>query len=324
MQARLSTFIQKKTFIYLYLTLGWEAAKVIIFFLGRLYFFLNREEKRRIFQVFDEVMARERPSPDLEKTRKKIIAGIFAHYYEKMFIAFEEPRKASRFLHTSILDPNSRVLLETLGKKKGVLMVTGHYGAIEFIPTLLAVKGFPVSMIAKFKTERLKKKIFAQAEKYRLRMIDASQNGGVIQRAIQELRENRILVTECDEMEEWRPSGKETISFLGQRTGLDRTINTIRKRSGAEIVFALIHRFNLNQYQLRLYTYEDMQTSLKNTPVSVGETVLKFLEQQIYAHPEQWYQWATYAKIRTKGPIALEGRIPSYVPLLKSAAGRLA
>jgi len=77
----------------------------------------------------------------------------------------------------------------------------------------------------------------------------------------------------------------------------------MQKRTGAEIVFGIIHRYNLTHYRLRMYGYEDMSRILQNFPhTSMGETILKFLEGLIYAHPEQWYQWKKYFEI--DGPSA--------------------
>jgi lauroyl/myristoyl acyltransferase len=154
-------------------------------------------------------------------------------------------------------------------------------------------------MIAKFKTEQLKRKVHAQAEKYRIRLIDAEKAGNVIKTAIKELRGNRVLITQCDEIEQWRPSGKDSISFLGRVTFGDRSINILRKRTGAEIVFSVIHRYSLSRYELIMHNYEDMLGMLDaSSGTSAGETVIKCLERYIYSYPEQWYAWKKYSQIK--------------------------
>ena len=45
---------------------------------------------------------------------------------------------------------------KALGQGRGILFVTGHYGGIEYIPIFLALKGYPMSVIAKFSTKQLK------------------------------------------------------------------------------------------------------------------------------------------------------------------------
>jgi len=281
------------------LTFGWKIARVFIFVFRRLYFFFNKREKSCIKDAILEVIGCRDQEIDIKEITKKVFNGILSHYYEKLFIAFEEPKKATRFLNKNINSEDLMILKKKLSKGNGVVMVTGHYGAIEYIPTLLAVNNFPISMIAKFKTKQLKGKVYAQAKKYEIKLIDAENTGNVFKSAIKELRDNRILVTQCDEIEEWRPSEKKKISFLGRITGVDRTINIIQRRSGAEIVFGIIHRYNLSEYKLMMYNYEDMLQILGDASISsVGETMLKFLEQYIYANPEQWYQWKEYVEIK--------------------------
>ena len=326
MHISLSKFFQLRFNVFLYLTFGWHIAKIYIFLFGRLYFFLNSRENRCIKNAISEVIGYRDREANIRVIMKKALDGILSHYYEKLFIAFEEPEKATKFLKNNIISDDLIVLYQNLLKGNGVIVVTGHYGAIEYIPTLLAVNNFTTSMIAKFKTERLKKKVFSQAKKYNIRLIDAEKTGNVIRAAIKELKENRILITECDEIEEWRASVKEETSFLGKKTGLDRTINVIQKRTGAEVVFAIIHRYSLSRYKLIMYTYEDMLKMLYgiSSSLSVGEAALKFLEQFIYYHPEQWYQWKKYIEIETITTSGLQVERPRSFPLLKPAFVKIA
>jgi len=323
MHISLSKFLQLRFNVFLYLTFGWHIAKIYIFLFGKLYFFFNSRENRCIKNAISEVIGYRDREANIRVIMKKALDGILSHYYEKLFIAFEEPEKATKFLKNNIISDDLIVLYQNLLKGNGVIVVTGHYGAIEYIPTLLAVNNFTTSMIAKFKTEQLRKKVFAQAKKYNIRLIDSEKTGNVIRAAIKELKENRILITECDEIEEWRASVKEETSFLGKKTGLDRTINVIQKRTGAEIVFGIIHRYNLNKYKLIMYAYEDMLQILNDiAPASAGETVLKFLERYIYSNPEQWYQWKNYNEIKTfpspETGVASETSLPLLKPELES------
>ena len=300
MKVNLSSFLQWRINIFLYRQLGWRIAHHYITFLGSLYFFLKRGERRVIERAVESVFGHQKSDAEIKSLKRRVFQGILFHYREKLFIAFEEPKKASKFLNQNVFCEDLEMLHEKRQKGNGVILVTGHYGAIEYIPTLLAIKGFPTSMIAKFKTQQLKEKIYSQAEKYKINMIDAQNTRNVVQSALKELRENRILITQCDEIEEWRPCSKKRISFLGRTTFLDRTINILGKRTGAEIVFGVIHRYSLRKYKLFMYDYADMKGHLERPSTSsIAETILKFLELYIYASPEQWYQWKQYLQIKT-------------------------
>jgi len=320
---KLSSFLQWKLNIFFYLTLGWNMTRVLVFSLGKIYFFFNREEKNRIVNAVFEVVSRRKSNRNCRLVVKNVFKGILAHYYEKMFIAFEDPERATRFLRKSIQSRSLSVLNRKLAKGNGVIMVTGHYGAIEYVPTLLAVNGYPVSMIARFNSKQLKEKAYSQAVKYDIKLIDAAETGGVIASAVRELRKNRIVITECDEIKQWKPSKSKSISFLGKTTGLDRTINVIHKRTHAKVVFGVIHRYSLKDYELIMYSYEGILRMMENATLpSVGETVLKFLEQCIYANPEQWYQWKNYSNIGLAPSSGTNGKTAVSLPLLKPGLAR--
>jgi len=299
MKFNLSAFLQWPPLVSLCLRLGWQRARTLVLFLSRLYFTLNAGERQKIRDAVREALDGLEPEGGLREIIGKVFDGIGAHYYEKLFMAYEDPENATPFLLKNIACEDLGLLMRSLEKGKGVLLVTGHCGAIEYLPTLLAVHGLPVSMIAKFKTEHLKRKTFSQAERYGIRMIDGAQEGNVILSAMQELRNNRILVTQCDEIEEWRTSRRQMISFLGRRTGLDRTINISQKRTAAECVFGVVHRDGPNQYRLMMQSHGRMLKALDDPSISsVGEALLKFLERYIYACPEQWYQWKKLLEIK--------------------------
>lgn len=320
----LSNFLQTRFNIYMYLFLGWGFARFYIFFLGRIYYLFRRGEKQRIRQSVADVVTLMNRKNEKDEIFKKVISGILAHYYEKLFIAFEDKKRATQFLTRNISAGNISIIKNGLNRGKGVILITGHYGAIEYVPTLLAVNNINISMIAKFKTLQLREKIFKQADKYGIRIIDADTRGNVLNKAINELRENRVLVTQCDEFDEWRPSENNRTTFLGHVTGVDRTINILIKRAGAEVVFGLLHRYSLNQYSLNIFSREQMCRMIPSMKSKTsGEMVLKMLEQFILRYPEQWYQWKKYPELSSSHTVfghraETELSHPVLLPLLET------
>ena len=318
---KLSRFIQSKYNILLYSLMGWTLARYYIFFLGKLYFFLNRKERAAVVNAVKNVIRRLDLKVNVNSTINKVFNGIISHYYEKMFIGFERFEKKNKFINKNILCDDLIKVRKGLIKGKGVIVITGHYGAIEYIPALFGLNGFDISMIAKFKTEKLKNKILSQAAKYNTHFIGAENNGNILLNAVKELKGNKVLITQCDEFDEWRPSKKDRTSFLGHRTGLDRTIDIIKKRSGAEVLFGVIHRFSLSEYKLKIYSYEEMLKEVPyGSPCSAGEVVLKTLEQFIFDSPEQWYQWGKLSALAGESYSHNGINKPVKAPLLGYAA----
>lgn len=49
----------------------------------------------------------------------------------------------------------------------------------------------------------------------------------------------------------------------------------------------------------------------RSTDMSVGAVVLKFMENYIYIHPEEWYQWKKYLALDLFAPSSDSAKVPS-------------
>ena len=172
-------------------------------------------------------------------------------------------------------------------------------------------------------TRDLKNTLYTKTNNLGLKIIDARQKNGALTTIIKELKENRIVFIECDEIEAWRSSQKEKLYFLGKMIGVDKTINSIQKRTGAGIIFGILHRFNLGKYRLILESYQDIVLRIGKAPSSIGEVVLESFEQYIYSYPEEWYQWKNYMRIKALSDSGIRIERPPAFPSLKPALGKI-
>jgi lauroyl/myristoyl acyltransferase len=297
MRVKLSSFFQWHLNIFIIQKLGWQISFYYILILGKLFYFLNAGERRRIVESIEAVYGDQRKGEELEIISKTVFRGIFSHYYEKLFNAYTDECVLESFFAESIETRRLEKLDDALENGRGVLFVTGHYGGIEYIPIFLASKGYPISVVAKFATRQFKQACEARSESFGLRIIDGNRRNDILPNILQELRINRIVFLECDEIEEWRPSQKEEMVFLRKMIGVDRTINLIARRSKAVLIFGILHRFNLQKYRLVIQDGEHLLSRYGKPAASVGKAVLKCLEQYIYSYPEEWYQWKKYEDI---------------------------
>jgi KDO2-lipid IV(A) lauroyltransferase len=156
------------------------------------------------------------------------------------------------------------------------------------------MKGYPISIICRFQNQLFSKRIRERAAMAGIDIIETDKMN-TIKAALLALKNGRILVTECDELNKnIRKTGKH-ISFLGYKIRYDRTIDILQKRSGSAVLFGLLKREPGNSYELILYN-EIMNTEESNLEITIGEKCLKFLEKAIYSHPEQWYQWNKFGQ----------------------------
>jgi lauroyl/myristoyl acyltransferase len=304
MGKNLSAFLQWQPNVSLIQRMGWPMAFRYVSLLGSLYYFIRAHEKRKIIEAIQETFAATKRSQEIRTITRNVFKGILHHYCEKLFNAYESVPNLKAFFDQSIEAPSLHKIDDALRQRKGILFVTGHFGGIEYIPIFLSLRGYPISVIIKCATDHLKERLHARARDLGIRVIDAQQEN-ILGAVLRDLRENRVIFIECDEIEEWKPSRAEKISFLGKKIGVDKTINLIQRRSGAQIVFGLLHRVSLERYSFIIHSCEDI---LEKRPVSVssiGGSLLNMFERYVLQHPDRWYQWKKFSEVEapSKAPL---------------------
>lgn len=219
----------------------------------------------------------------------KTLRGIVAHYYEKLFVAFFKFSKVCHFLNRQVAIERNDLLDQALAQGRGVILVTGHYGAVEFLPLALALQGYPVTMLLRYKTRRLKESLTRRSEGVDIELVDVDEDKRVIFTALKALKANRILITECDEFDRWCKDKRKRVNFLGVSLLQDRSLDMLQMRSKAPVVMGLVHRQGNERYQLRLHPLKAPKTKTKQS--SIAQQALTLLEQYIVTAPHQWYQW---------------------------------
>ncbi len=289
----LSKFLQMKFNSWVFRFLPFSVSRCYIILLGKLYYILNWSEKVLIRNTCRYVFRRKFAAADLNRKIKGAFRGIFDHYHEKLFVGYSHFPRLCEFLKTKIKFAGAEALQEALQAGKGIMLVTGHFGAVEFLPGALALNGYPVSMICRFQTTRLRESMGRRATAVGLELIDADE-GNIILAAMKALKQGRILITECDEFDEWRPDPRRNSYFLNCRLPSDRTLDLLQKRSGANVVTALMTREGKKHYTCNLTAVDHGASS---SQLSLSQRCLSVLEDTVEAHPEQWYQWKKFGKL---------------------------
>lgn len=287
----LSQFLQMTLNHLLLRFLPFTISRFYIRLLGRIYYLWHRQEKSLVRETVSRIFRNKIAAGELQRKITGVFRGIFDHYHEKLFVGFANFPSLLAFFRNQVCFQGREMLQEALAAGKGVILVTGHFGALELLPGVLAVNGFPTAMICRFKTTRLREAQGRRAEWLGVNLIDADK-GQSFFAALKALKEGGILITECDEFEAWRPDPRREIHFLNHKLPADRTLELLHRRSGAPLVAALVNRDGPQQYTCH-FTPVSPGAAPVNLPVS--EQCLKVLEASVQNHPEQWYQWHNFA-----------------------------
>ncbi|MFH1135442.1 MAG: lysophospholipid acyltransferase family protein [Pseudomonadota bacterium] len=284
----LSVYLQSKTNIELFQHLPPNWGRWLLGGLGLKYFFSNPQKKEAIRNALDYCLPRPLTGVERRARWRRTREGIIDHYFEKLVLASYSLPKIKKTM-TRIEPLGLEHLRDALALNKGVIFVTGHFGAVEYIPCALSLWGFPVTILVHCKTAALKKRMDALAEAIGARLIDPKE-GSVFFDILRELREGRVIMTQCDEMGSWSPYKNRKTYFLGFDLELDRSLDLLRGKSGAPVLFGLNHRLPGGRFALVVEKPElhPAARSLKLT----SEQCLAVLADYIYKSPQEWYEWA--------------------------------
>lgn len=285
----LSCFLQRPFNTRLIRWLPGLASRRYLNLVGKLYYGLNRREREEIRENLCAVMRGLEPDISVNLAITQTFHGILSHYHEKLFVAYAPFDRVCRFVDQRMEITDRHLLDEALALKRGLVFVTAHFGAVEFLPLLLALKGYPVTMVVRFKSEQLKQAQQQRAEEVGVRLLDPADGPSVVFAALQALKTNRILITECDEFTAWRPRAHRFVSFLGFPCPMDRTLDLLHRRHQSPVVMGLACRDGKDRYQLPLHAL--VGSGEESVAEDIGLRALSVLERYIRTAPEQWYQW---------------------------------
>jgi len=285
MKLKISLFFQSPINVFLFRHMSPRIAQRYLHGIGFLYYMVNRKEKRVIERNVRQVLAGQEERY-VRKVVHETFKGIFTHYFEKMFGAFLDCDTVCRYVKSHFTVQGGELIAKALEQGKGCILVTAHWGAVEFIPWVLPCEGLPSSVILECATTRLARSLQAKTGRTNTELISSGHGISIFLRALQSLQANRVLMTECDEVDVWRKRRGHTIRLLGQDLFFDNTIDVLSHRSGAPVVGAFLKRSGHNRYTLIL---EDV--SVLRQPESTARECLTLWERYVTACPEQWYQW---------------------------------
>ncbi len=292
MKLNISVFFQSPVNIFLFRHMSPRVAQRYLHIVGFLYYLINRHEKRVIERNVRDVLAGQDESY-IRTVVRETFKGIFTHYFEKMFSAYLDYPTVNKYVRSHFEVQGAELLHKALEQGKGCILVTAHWGAVEFIPWVLHMESVPTSVILECATAKLAKSLQEKIANRDTELISSAYGGSIFLRAMQSLKSNRVLMTQCDEVDAWRRRKSQTINLFGRELFFDNTIDVLSHRSGAPVVAAFLRRTGRSRYTLIL---EDVSVLTK--PESTARGCLELWQKYVTLYPEQWYQWKKWSAMK--------------------------
>jgi KDO2-lipid IV(A) lauroyltransferase len=129
----LSRFLQKQPNIFLAKYLPFSVYRRYLSMIGFYYYGVNGEERKELLASLRFVLGKRFGKLKFGYILLKTYLGIFDHYYEKMINAHKSLTGMMKHVNKQISFTGKDRLNQIIEKNKGCLLVTGHFGAIEYI-----------------------------------------------------------------------------------------------------------------------------------------------------------------------------------------------
>jgi lauroyl/myristoyl acyltransferase len=293
----------------------------LLWLVTALYLQTQRRVRETIRMNIDDVFASVHGKGKVDTIYRATLKGIFYHYFEKLYVAYSGNQRWKQYSLERIRLTGRKNIDRYMSQNRGVIFVTAHFGAVELLPGFLTLLGYRVAIIARFKTLRLKEKCEKRARSVGATIIDANEKSSFFM-ALSALRQGKILITQCDEVECWRTDPRRSVRLFGTAFQFDRTPTILQKRSGCPVVFGYVKREERGHYTTEI---EDVCGPDGSHFRETGEIILKKLERLVYTHPDQWYIWKNFhlMKAAVAEEIAVEDRTRDYLPVTPSALATL-
>jgi len=258
--------------------------RVYLYCLGCIYFLLQGRDMLKIMTCLKFVFGNGQHILDPYKKIVLTFFGIFEHYLEKLLLGHRSFTKMKKLLGKTFSIDNKHILDKVASSGTGAILVTGHFGAVEYLPLALPLNGYKIAFIVKFKTEALRKQLLDRAEKMDVLVIDADQPR-VAFKALDAIKQGRLLITECDEFSEWRRHKREKVSIFGNVVPRDTTLDFFYRRAKVPAILGLMKRRN-GRFVLSIDHLAD-----GHEKVALSKKAWECMESHIVNEPYQWYQW---------------------------------
>jgi KDO2-lipid IV(A) lauroyltransferase len=255
---------------------------------GRFIYYFLPYRRQLILANINQVFSHQ-----LDEKQKKHLAQ---SYYSHLAKSFKETLK-SRFmseaeLRNCVAVKGHEHLLSIVAQKKGVLVVTGHFGNWEFAPLggVLSFKEFQGQFHFIRRTLRFKMLEKIMFKRYYQAGLNVIPKKNSLEQVCLALENNHAVIFVLDQHASLVNRDGIAVEFFGKKAGTYRSLAMLARNTGVPVVPAASYRLPNGKHLLEFHNpipwkeYGSAQESLYQNTLAYNQA----LERIILAHPEQW------------------------------------
>ena len=187
------------------------------------------------------------------------------------------------FFKSTINVKGQNLLNTILNEKKGVIFVSGHFGAWEILAAWLGYNKYPVSAVATKQGNRGADKFFLELRS-QLGMKHIYRKSS-LDNMYRVLERSEILALVSDQDAKKRGV---FVKYFNQRTSTPKGAARFHLENGAPIIFTICCQNNLNDYTIE---FHPVKIAADATVKSITQAYTSILEEHIRKFPGQYFWW---------------------------------
>ena len=220
------------------------------------------------------------------KEIKKIALGSYKSLaitlMETLYIPYMKKEEMAGVLKCINLD----LLTKKQNEKKGIILLSAHYGNWEFFVSSIALQiNTPLYLLVKPQRNTYVTEFLNRARtRWNNKLIPL---GTAVRQVFKVLKENQIVAIAGDQR--GNPEGTR-IEFFGRMSSVYSGPAVFALRSGAAIIYSICVRQPDYSYRVELteMPFDDLPEDENKKVEEICKRYIKFLEQVIRKNPEQW------------------------------------
>ncbi len=239
-------------------------------------FKIKKQIKNNLKMVFSDW-----PLEKINKVTKKVFVHLGRSFFEVLSLPTINPYNIDKVVEVDGLIN----LKDAFSKNKGVLWLTAHFGNWELMGAYVALKGYPLNVIARrINNEAINRLIVRIRESAKMKCILRKQS---LKKILSALRKKEILAFLIDQ--DTRRVAGVFVDFLGKKAYTPIGLASIALKTKAPVIPGFIirdghkHRICIEK-PLSVIEDSNYETALKRNT----QLYNTYIEKYIKMYPEQW------------------------------------
>ncbi|HRZ13888.1 MAG TPA: lysophospholipid acyltransferase family protein [Candidatus Omnitrophota bacterium] len=196
--------------------------------------------------------------------------------------------KSEAFMKNWIRLERVEYLKQAMQSKKGIILVSAHFGNFPFLLPRLSLDGYKTAVVMRpMKEERVEQFFAAEVKRYNIRAINTIPRSRCVPAIIRSLREQEMVFIPLDQ--NFGTAGV-FVDFFGRKAATATGPVVLAQRTGAVIVPCFIIRDNHNRHTIVFEPpFKLQQAPTEEATIAVNiQRLTAIIETYIRKYPGEW------------------------------------